>query len=85
MNSGIGAPGGNHRAAGPRQAEEGGLHLTLDRTAPGLELPPVKIGSVVMDGQPESAFLIWVHADKVEKRGYTSRKGWTSSRCSWYP
>jgi hypothetical protein len=29
-----------------------------------------------VDGQPESALAFRVHADKVEKRGYTSSKDW---------
>ena len=68
----------------PRETLQSGLHLALDRTAPGLDLPPEEIGPVVMDRQSESAFGIWVHADKVEGRGDTSRKDWTQTQVYAY-
>ena len=84
VDSTVRSTGGHHGAPGSGEALQCSLHLALDRSAFGLELPPVEISPVVMDGQPESVFAIWVHADKVEGRGCTSRKGWTRPRSYAY-
>jgi hypothetical protein len=85
MNSAIRASGRNNGTTRPGEAEEGCLHLTLNGSAFGLELPTEKIGTVVVDGEPESAFLVWVHLEKVEGKGGTSRKGWTGPGSFGYP
>ena len=85
VNSAVCSACRQNRASFARKVLQGGLHLPLDRSAPGLDLPPEEIRSVVVDGQPESAFAIWVHADKVEGRECTSRKGWPKPCRSAYP
>lgn len=68
---------GENGPAGSRESLQGAFHLTLDRSALRLKLPPEEIRPIVVDCQLESSFAFWVHADKVEGRGGTSRKGWT--------
>jgi len=77
MDAAVCPTGSNHGAPCTGEAQQRRLHFPLDGAAPGLELPPQEIGAVVVDGQTESTFGFWVHADKVEERGGTSRKGWT--------
>lgn len=84
MHPAVGSPRRHDRASGPRETLQRTLHLTLDGSAPGLELPAVEVGSVVVDGQSEPALAFRIHADKVEERRFTSRKGWTRPRAPAY-
>ena len=74
----VGPAGPHHRSPGTCEALQSSFHLSLDGSATGLELPSEEIGPVVVDGEAESAFGVWSHADKVEGKGKRSRKGWTS-------
>ena len=77
MDSAVSPAGGYNGPPGAGEALQSTFHLTLDRPALCLELPPEEIRSVVVDCQLKSVLAFWVHADKVERRGGTSRKGWT--------
>jgi hypothetical protein len=81
----IGAAGPQYRPPGACEALQSAFQLALDRSAAGLELPTEEIGPVVVDGEPESTFGIWGHADKVDMGEERSRKAWTWSYLRRYP
>ena len=80
----VGAASGFYGLSVPRELHQGRLNVALDGSTPSLALPPQEVGSVIMDGESETAFLNLVHADKVDGTVGASRKAGlgTGSTCT---